>query len=65
MKRTKTLTSSGAYAKVKITIELVSESYTPRGDTSRAMDSLISGVTKAICDAPLTGAAYPHQIKVR
>lgn len=65
MKRTKTLSSSGDYARVKITIELVSESYTGRNDTDRAMHALINGVTDAICKSPLTGAAYPHQVKVR
>lgn len=64
MKRTRTLTSKGDYSGVKITIEFIGN-FVTRDDTSRAMDCLVDGVTKAICDAPLTGAAYPHQVKIR
>lgn len=65
MKRKTTLTAQGDYSGVKITIELNSKPGVGRDELARGMDSLIDSCAKAICDAPYTGAAYGHQIKIR
>lgn len=65
MKRKTTLSSAGRWAGVKITIEMNSRTGCPRRDVERAMDSMTDACAKAICDAPMTGVEYAHQIKIR
>lgn len=65
MKRTKTLSSRGDYSGVKITIELTSQHGVGRDELGRALDVLVDSCSRAICDAPYTGAAFAHQIKIR
>lgn len=64
MKRKATLTSKGDYASVKITIELDGK-FIGRDECARAIDGLTASVATAICASSYTGAAYPHQVKVR
>jgi hypothetical protein len=65
MKRKVTLSSRGDLSGVKITVEMNSKPGVGRDELGRAMDCLTDACAKAICDAPYTGAAYAHQIKIR
>lgn len=64
MKRKRVLSTSNGDVRVKITIELSANDHVPSFDFDKCSDYLTDGVSRAICEAPSTGARFHHQVKI-